>query len=66
MGNWRRPEVIAQLKAERAYWDERYSQMLGKIQSAVYEFYLKGNRISDGQKNYAEVVGMLLALPAIR
>lgn len=64
--NTLRPEVIAQLKAERAYWDERYSQMLGKIQSAVYEFYLKGNRISDGQKNYAEVVGMLLALPAIR
>ena len=36
--------------------------MLGEIQSAMYELYLKGNRISSGQKNYAEVIGLLLSL----
>lgn len=61
-----RPEVIAQLTDKQKYWDERYSQWLGQVQSAIYEFYLKGNRISSGQKNYAEVVGMLLALPEIQ
>ena len=26
-------------------------------------YYLKGNQIPSGQKNYAEVVAMILALP---
>lgn len=60
-----RPEVIAQLAGKQKYWEERYSRWLGEMQSAVYEFYLKGNRIPSGQKNYAEVVGMILALPEI-
>lgn len=61
-----RPEVIAQFAAKQRYWDARYSHRLGQMQSALYEFYLKGNRIPSGQKNYAEVVGMLLALPEMK
>ena len=31
--------------------------------ASAYNWYLKSNRISSGQKNYAEVVGMILSLP---
>ena len=58
-----RPEVIKQYKEKREHWSSLYSPLLGEIQSAMYEFYLKGNRISSGQKNYAEVIGLLLSLP---
>lgn len=58
-----RPEVKKQFDEKREYWSSLYSPMLGKIQSAIYEMYLKGNGISSGQKNYAEVIGLLLSLP---
>lgn len=58
-----RPEVIEQYKEKREHWSSLYSPLLGEIQSAMYELYLKGNRISSGQKNYAEVIGLLLSLP---
>ena len=58
-----RPEVINQYKEKREHWSSLYNPLLGEIQSAMYELYLKGNRISSGQKNYAEVVGLLLSLP---
>ena len=54
-----RPEVIKQYKEKREHWSSLYSPLLGEIQSAMYEFYLRGNRISSGQKNYAEVIGLL-------
>lgn len=58
-----RPEVKIKFKNKREYWSSLYSPMLGEIQSAMYEIYLKGNRISSGQKNYAEVIGLLLSVP---
>ena len=58
-----RPELIKQYQEKRKYWSSLYSPLLGEIQSEMYELYLKGNRISSGQKNYAEVVGLLLSLP---
>ena len=58
-----RPEVIKQYQEKREHWSSLYSPLLGEIQSAMYELYLKGNRISSGQKNYAEVIGLLLSLP---
>ena len=58
-----RPEVKKQFNEKRIYWSSLYSPTLGKIQSAMYEMYLKGNRISSGQKNYAQVVGLLLSVP---
>ena len=58
-----RPEVIQQLYDKQAYWDVRYDKLLGKFQNVVYNWYLKSNQIPSGQKNYAEVIGMILSLP---
>lgn len=58
-----RPEVMQQLYDKQAYWDARYSSLLGKIQDTVYNWYLKGNQIPSGQKNYAQVIGMILSMP---
>ena len=41
----------------------RYNKLLGKFQNVVYNWYLKSNQIPSGQKNYAEVIGMILSLP---
>lgn len=57
------PEVMAAFYHIHAYWTSRYNSTLGDIQSAMYTFYLKRNKISSGQKNYAQVIGMLLSLP---
>ena len=56
------PAVIDLLRSEQEYWRSRYSPAVGRIQDALYTFYLKGNRITSGQKNYAEVVSVLLSL----
>lgn len=56
-------EILAMHYRIHAYWALRYNPTLGEIQSAMYTFYLKRNKISSGQKNYAQVVGMLLSLP---
>lgn len=56
-----RPEVIADYNAKNAYWQERYSPWVGKAQDFMYNLFLKGNRIPSGKKNYAEVIGILLA-----
>ena len=57
------PDLKAAFYRVHAYWALRYSPVVGEMQSALYTFYLKGNKIASGQKNYAQVVGMLLALP---
>lgn len=57
------PEVIRMRRRQEAYWEARYSRLLGKMQDVVYDWYLKGNRIPSGRKNYGEVVAMILALP---
>lgn len=57
-----RPEVKIQFNEKRKYWSSLYSPLLGNIQSAIYDIYLKSNRVSSGQKNYAEVIGLLLSL----
>lgn len=57
------PAVLRQLADGQRYWEERYSPLVGTVQHVVYNWYLKGNRISSGQQNYAEVIGMILSLP---
>ncbi len=56
-----RPEIIEQVQSNRKYWMEKYSPLLGKIQDRIYDWYLKGNNISSGRKNYSEVVGLLVS-----
>lgn len=54
--------IVGQLGDRQRFWSTRYSPFIGKIQESMYEMYLKGNRISSGQKNYAEVVLLLLSV----
>ena len=58
-----RPEVRTQYNEKNAYWQERYSPFIGKIQDFTYNLFLKGNKIPSGKKNYAEVISLLLSLP---
>lgn len=56
-----RPEIIALSKANREYWEAKYSPVVGSIQEWIYDLYLKGNKIPSGRKNYSEVVGLLIS-----
>ena len=58
-----RPEVKEHYRQLHRYRQDLYNPFIGKIQDAVYNWYLKSNRIPSGQKNYAEVVGMILSMP---
>lgn len=60
-----RPEVRKEYEERRVYWQARYSPFIGGLQDRVYDWFLKGNRIRSGKKNYAEVVGMLLSIPSV-
>lgn len=56
-----RPEIIQLAIANREHWQQLYSPAMGKMQSRIYDFYLKGNKIESGRKNYSEVVGLLIS-----
>jgi hypothetical protein len=56
-----RPEVIRLYKLHCHYWKSLYSPTLGAMQDWIYELYLKGNKIESGQKNYSQVVGLLIS-----
>ncbi len=56
-----RPEILRLYEDNRAYWSEKYSPFIGGIQDAVYDWYLKGNNIGSGMKNYSEVIGLLIS-----
>ena len=60
------PRVMVLAERSRTHWVSLYSPTLGAVQDRLYEFYLKNNNIPSGQKNYSEVVGMVVALRAIR
>lgn len=57
------PDIIAQYSQERDYWNSLYSPLLGKIQTTVYNTFLKGNKIPSGTANYLEVIDMIISLP---
>ena len=58
-----RAEIRDDLHIKHAHWDALYSPFVGSVQDKIYSWYLKGNKIPSGQKNYAEVIGMILSLP---
>ncbi len=60
-----RPEIIQEYEQKRAYWRNKYSPLMGKVQDRIYDWFLKGNNISSGKKNYAEVIGIILSLPTV-
>ena len=56
-----RPEIIELAQNNREYWIDKYSPVIGNIQSWMYDLYLKGNKIESGRKNYSEVIGLLIS-----
>ena len=59
------PEIIALYNAQRDYWNEKYSKILGDIQSSVYNAFLKGNKVSSGTASYLEVIDMIISFKDI-
>lgn len=57
-----RPEIVADLQQNRAHWLAARDQTLSDIQDKMYDAYLKTNKISSGQANYSEVVGLLISI----
>lgn len=56
-----RPEVRQQLIEQQDFWKSKYSGVLGKIQSVIYDSMLKVNKIPSGTKNYAQVIELIIA-----
>lgn len=56
------PAVIAMYNAQREYWNSCYSNTLGRLQSAFYDAFLKGNKVTSGTANYLEVIDMVISL----
>lgn len=56
------PEVKEAYNEKVAYWQSLYSPLIGEIQDTAYNWFLKGNNIPSGRKNYSEVVALLMAL----
>lgn len=56
-----RPEILELAVANREHWKQLYSPAVGEIQKRFYDFYLKGNKIQSGRKNYSEVIGLLIS-----
>lgn len=57
-----RPEVRQQLIDQRDFWKSKYSRILGRIQSVIYDSMLKANKIPSGTKNYSQVVELIIAV----
>lgn len=56
-----RPEIIADLRRNREHWLAVRDESLSDVQDRVYDAYLKTNKVSSGQANYSEVVGLLIS-----
>lgn len=56
------PEVVQLYQENRSYWASMYSPLIGEAQDVLYDWFLKGNKISSGKANYSEVIGLLVAL----
>lgn len=55
------PEILQKAQARNEYWQKRYSPTIGKIQDLFYNWYLQGNKIASGTKNYGEVMSIILS-----
>ncbi len=68
-GEWTdciRSEVKVAYRDKAAYWQARYNPVIGKMQDVAYNLFLKGNNIPSGQKNYSEVIGLLISFSRYR
>ena len=58
------PAVVEMYNAQREYLNSRYSKTLGRLQSAVYDAFLKGNKVTSGTASYVEVIDMIISIDA--
>ena len=59
------PAVIKMYNAQREYWNSRYSKTLGRLQSVVYDAFLKGNKVTSGTASYLEVIDMIISFDVL-
>lgn len=57
-----RTEIIGDLQRNREHWLAARDESLSEAQDRVYDAYLKTNKVSSGQANYSEVVGLLVSI----
>ena len=60
------PAVIKMYNAQREYWNSLYSKALGRLQSVVYDAFLKGNKVTSGTASYLEVIDMIISFDSIQ
>ncbi len=60
-----RPEVLEQFRERQAFWESKESPVVNAVQTMLYDAFLKGNRISDGTRNYSQVISLILSLEDI-
>ena len=56
------PEIRELYNRKVTFWQAQYSPFIGELQDTLYNWFLKGNNIPTGRKNYSEVVALLMAL----
>lgn len=61
-----RPEILAHYEQHRMHWQSLYSPLLGRMQDALYDWYLRGNRIPGGLRNYSQVIGLLISYESVQ
>jgi hypothetical protein len=59
------PEILNQLEDSRTYWNALRIKFIDRIQSKLYDLYLKGNDIPQGIQNYQEVVTYICTYKSI-
>lgn len=55
-----RSEVLDEQSAKDRHWIRHYSTWLGALQHALYDGYLKSNKLPAGTRNYAQVIAMII------
>ena len=53
--------ILREYSSYVKYWRALYSPMIGEIQNVLYDWFLKGNQIHSGIKNYSQVVRMIIS-----
>ncbi|MDR3218381.1 MAG: DUF3810 domain-containing protein [Dysgonamonadaceae bacterium] len=53
--------VLADLLTASDHWAAVRNKILNNTQNAIYDAYLKTNKISSGKANYSEVISLLIA-----
>ena len=58
------PVVKADYAASREYWDGKKVQLVDDLQRWMMDRFLRSNRVTEGARDYAGVIGMIMTLDA--